>query len=176
MIWTNKKAFIFRQKKCTVNVLYPSLSKWLLLSIYILNPMETQPCAIFARVITAKWIAGCNHGYSLEDDYCVPFFRLKCFIPTLRHILYDTNNSDIYRECDFLSSVLEDKLGKHTFLWVSKKTFIANGRKIKVNSFKKYVKFFSSEYYFPSDIAPLILLAEYTQSKKNQSIQLWFCQ
>ena len=36
-----------------------------------------------------------------------------------------------------------------------KKTYIANGRKIKVNSTKKYVKFLSSGYFFSLYISPL---------------------
>ena len=36
-----------------------------------------------------------------------------------------------------------------------KKTYIANRRKIKVNSTKKYVKFLSSGYFFSSYISPL---------------------
>ena len=36
-----------------------------------------------------------------------------------------------------------------------KKTCIANGRKIKMDSSKKYVKFLSSRYFFPSYISPL---------------------
>ena len=39
-----------------------------------------------------------------------------------------------------------------------KETFISDGRKIQVNSSKKYVKFFSSGNYFPSEISPLILI------------------
>ena len=39
-----------------------------------------------------------------------------------------------------------------------KKTYIANGRKIKVNSSKKYVKFLSSGYFFLSYISPLICI------------------
>ena len=39
-----------------------------------------------------------------------------------------------------------------------KKTYIANGKKIKVNSSKKYVKFLSSGYFFPLYISPLICI------------------
>ena len=42
------------------------------------------------------------------------------------------------------------------FCGLKKETFISNGRKIYVNSSKKYVKFFSSGYYFSSYISPLI--------------------
>ena len=78
--------------------------------------MKTQSWAIFARVRTAKRSAGCNHDDSLEDDYCVPFFKLKFLIPTLRHIFYLPNSSNNYGECDFASSVSGNKLGKYTFL------------------------------------------------------------
>ena len=77
--------------------------------------MKTQSWAIFARVRTAKRSAGCNHDDSLEDDYCVPFFKLKFLIPTLRNIFYSPNSSNIHGECDFASSVLGNKLDKYTF-------------------------------------------------------------
>ena len=80
--------------------------------------MKTQPWDIFARVITAKCITGCHRDKSLEDDYCVPFFRLKFLIPTLRHILYYTKPSDSYGECEFVSSISRNNLAKYTFLWV----------------------------------------------------------
>ena len=91
---------------------------------------KTQPWDIFARVRTAKCIASCNHDGSLEDNYCVPFFKLKFLIPTLRHIFCLPKASKIYGESDFESSILWNKLGKYTFLWFKKETFISNGRKI----------------------------------------------
>ena len=41
------------------------------------------------------------------------------------------------------------------FFFFKKKAYIANGRKIKVNSSKKYVNFLSKGYFFPSYISPL---------------------
>ena len=38
---------------------------------------------------------------------------------------------------------------------VKKDTFTSDWRKIQVNSSRKYAKFFSGEYYFPSYISPL---------------------
>ena len=79
--------------------------------------MKTQSWAIFARVRTAKRSSGyCNHDDSLEDDY-----KLKFLIPTLRHIFYLPNSSNIHGKCDFASSVSGKKLGKYTFLWFFKK-------------------------------------------------------
>ena len=37
-----------------------------------------------------------------------------------------------------------------------KKAYIVNGKKIKVNSTKKYIKFLSRGYFFPSYISPLV--------------------
>ena len=74
--------------------------------------MKTQSWAIFARVRTAKRSTGCSHDDSLEDDYCVPFFKLKFLIRKLRHIFYSPNSSNIQGECDFASSVSGNKLGK----------------------------------------------------------------
>ena len=79
--------------------------------------MKTQPRNIFAMVRTAICIAGCNHDGSLEDDYCVLFFKLKFPIPTLRHIFHSSEPSNIYGESTFVSSVSGNKLEKYTFLW-----------------------------------------------------------
>ena len=79
--------------------------------------MKTQSWTILTGVRGAKHSAGCNHHDSLEDDYCVPFFKLKFLIPTLRHIFYSPNSSNIHGERDFASSVSGNKLGKYTFLW-----------------------------------------------------------
>ena len=76
-----------------------------------------EPWAIFARVCTAKCSAGYNHDDPLEDDYCVPFIKLTFLIPTLRHIFYSSNSSNIHGECDFTSFVLGNNLGNYTFLW-----------------------------------------------------------
>ena len=86
-------------------------------SISSKNPVKIQSWAIFARVRTAKHSVGCNHDDSLEDDYCVPFFKLKFLIPTLRHIFYTPNSSNIHGECDFASSVSGNKLGKYIFMF-----------------------------------------------------------
>ena len=64
-------------------------------------------------------------------------------------IFYSPNSSNIHGECDFASSVSGNQLRKYTFFCVFlKKIYIANGRKIKVNSTKKYVKFLSGGYFF----------------------------
>ena len=115
--------------------------------------MKTQSWAIFARVGTAKRSACSSQDDSLEDDYCVQFFKLKFLIPTLRHIFYSPNSSNIHGEFDFTTNVSGNKLGKYFFFL--KKAYIANGRKIKVNSSKKYVNFLSKGYFFPSYISPL---------------------
>ena len=85
--------------------------------------MKTQTRDIFGRVCTVKCITGCNHDGFLEDDYCVPFFKLKYLIPALHHIFYLLKPSNIYRERDFVSSVLGNKLGEYTFLWFEKRNF-----------------------------------------------------
>ena len=119
---------------------------------------KTQLWDIFTRVLTAKCIAGCSHGGPLEDDYCITFFKLKFLIPTLCQMFCLPKPSNIYGESDFVSSALRNKLEKYTFLWIKKETFISNGRKILVNSSKKYIKFVSSGYYSPSYISALIKL------------------
>ena len=82
MIRANNKAFIFRQGNCKMNVLHLSLLKSFALSTSSRDPMKNLPWDIIARVPTAKYIASCNHNGSLEDDYCVLFFKLKFLIPS----------------------------------------------------------------------------------------------
>ena len=84
---------------------------------------DCQPWDIFARVRTAKCIESYNHEGSLEGDYCVPFFRLKFLIPTLRHMFCSLKSSNIYGESDLVSSVSRNKLEKYTFLWFKKRDF-----------------------------------------------------
>ena len=116
-----------------MNFLYLSLSKSFVLSICSRDPRKTQPWDIFARVRTAKCIAGCNHNHSLEDDYCVPFFKLKFLIPTLRHILYSPKSSNIYQESSFVSSGSGNKSEKYTFLCLFKKRLLF----LKVGKYKR---------------------------------------
>ena len=98
---------------------------------------KTQPWDIFARVRTAKCIASCNHDGSLEDNYCVPFFKLKFLSPTLRHIFCSSKASKIYGESDLESSVSWNKLGKYTFLWFKKRDFYFQWEENKSEFFKK---------------------------------------
>ena len=81
--------------------------------------MKTQPWAIFATVTTAKCSTGYNHDDSLEEDYTVPFLKSKFLIPLLRHIFY-LLKPNIYKKCDFVSSVYGNKTGKYTFPCFSK--------------------------------------------------------
>ena len=117
MIWTNKTKFIFRLGNYTMNVLYLALSKSFALNISS-RDMKTQPWDIFARKRITKCVVGCNHDGSLENHYCVPFFKLKFLIHTLCHIFYSTKSSNIYEESDFISSVSVNNLGKYTFFVV----------------------------------------------------------
>ena len=84
---------------------------------------KTQPWNIFSRVRTTKCTASCNHDCCLEDNYCVPFFKLKLFISTLRHIFCSPIPSNSYGESDFVISVSRNKLGKYTILWFKKRDF-----------------------------------------------------
>lgn len=93
-----------------MNVLYPPLLKSVILSICSRDPTKTQPWDIFARLYKAKFIGGCYHDGSLEDNPAT-FFRLKFLIPTLCR-----KPSNTYEGSDFVSSISGNKLGKCTFL------------------------------------------------------------
>ena len=85
-------------------------------------PWKTQPWDILLRLPTAKCIASSNHNVSLEDDYCVRFFDLKFFTPTLRHMFCSPNPSNIYRQRDFVS------WKNIHFCGLKKESFISDGR------------------------------------------------
>ena len=85
--------------------------------------MKNSTLGYFARVSTTKCITSCNYDGSLEDNYCVPFFKLKFLIPTLRQIFCLPRPSKIYGESDFESSAAQNKLREYTFLWFKKGGF-----------------------------------------------------
>ena len=85
-------------------------------------PWKTQPWDILLRLPTAKCIASSNHNVSLEDDYCVRFFDLKFFTPTLRHMFCSPNPSNIYGQRDFVS------WKNIHFCGLKKESFISDGR------------------------------------------------
>ena len=122
MIQAIKKVFIFRQGNCTTNVLHPSLSKSFALSICSRDPMKNSTLEYFCKSTYSQMHCKLHDG-SLEDKYCVPFFKLNFLIPTLRHIFCLPKAPKIYEESDFESSVSWSKLGKYTFLWFKKRDF-----------------------------------------------------
>ena len=139
IIGANKKTLIFQQGNCTMNVLHPSLSKSFVLSICNRNPMKNSTLwDIFTRVLTAKCIASCSHGGSLEDDYCITFFKLKFLIPTLCQMFCSPKPSNIYGESDIVSPLCEISWKNIHFCGLKKETFISNGRKKLVNSSKRH--------------------------------------
>ena len=85
-------------------------------------PWKTQPWDILLRLPTAKCIASSNHNVSLEDDYCVRFFDLKFFTPTLRHMFCSPNPSNIYGQRNFVS------WKNIHFCGLKKESFISDGR------------------------------------------------
>ena len=85
-------------------------------------PWKTQPWDILLRLPTAKCIASSNHNVSLEDDYCVRFFDLKFFTPTLRHMFCSPNPSNIYGQRDFV------RWKTIHFCGLKKESFISDGR------------------------------------------------
>ena len=121
--------------------------------------LKTQPCNTFSRVSTAKCTSSCNHDGSLKDNYCVPFLKLKFFIPTLRHIFCLPKPLKVYGESYFGSSVSWNTLGKCTILWFKKRDLFLMGRKYKW-ILSKIVTFFSSGYYFPSYVSPLNMFSK----------------
>ena len=126
MVLTNIKVFILwprdLRNECFVSIC---------VEVICFQHQQHESC-----VRTAKRSSGCNHDDSLEDNYCVPFFKLKFLIPTLRHIFYSPNSSNIHGECDFARPVSGNKSGKYTFLWFFKR-HITNGRKNKSEFYQK---------------------------------------
>ena len=84
----NKKVFIFWQGNCTMNILHPSLLKSFALSICSRDPMKNSTLGYFCKRKYSQCIASCNHDGSVEDNYCVLFFKLKFLIPTSCHMFF----------------------------------------------------------------------------------------
>ena len=103
-----KKAFIFQQGNCKINVLHSCMLKSFALSICSRDPMKNSTQGyFFARVPTAS----------------VLFFKLKFLIPTLCCMFCLPEPSNICRESDFVSYVSQNKLEKYKFLWFKKRDF-----------------------------------------------------
>ena len=118
---------------------------------------KTQPWGSFARIRTAKCIASCNHDGSFKDNYCPPFFKLKFLIPTLRHLFCSPKPSKSTEKVTSKVSFRELSRENIHFLWFQKKRLIfLMGGIYKCILPKKYFKFFSSGYYFPLYISPLM--------------------
>ena len=149
MIRTNKKISPFGKGTARWMFYICLCRNYLLWTFSATILWKTQPWDIFAWLPTAKCIASSNHDVSLEDDYSVPFFDLNFFYPHITsHVLFAKSFKHLRRKG-------LRKLEKYIFCGLKKESFISDGRKIQVNSSKKYVKFFSSGYYFPSYISPL---------------------
>ena len=154
----NKKAFIFQQGNCTMNVLHPSLSKSFVLSIYNRNPMKNSTLGYFCKSTYSQMHRKLQPWWHFRRWLLYYVLQVEISHLTLCQMFWLPKPSNIYGESDFVSSTLRNKLEKYTFSWIKKETFISNGRKILVNSSKKYIKFVSSGYHFPSYISALIKL------------------
>ena len=91
-------------------------------------------------------------------------------------IFYSPNSSNTTENVTFQVPFQGISWENIHFCGFLKKTYIANGRKIKVNSTKKYVQFLSSGYFFLSYISPLIdglwkycNLKEFTNKQNKKS-------
>ena len=78
-----KKVFIFRQGNCTINVLHPSLLKSFALSICSRDSMKNSTVGYFCKSTYSQMHRKLHLKISwvLEDNYCVPFFKMKFLIP-----------------------------------------------------------------------------------------------
>ena len=154
MFRANKKDFTFRQGNCTMKVLHPFLSKSFALCICSKNSMKTSTLGYFCKITYSQMHRKLQPWCHFRTLLC-SFFNLKSLILTLRHMFCSPKVSNIYRERDFVSSVLRNKWEKYTFLWFKKETYLWWEENISEFS-KKYAKFFSRGYYFLSYMSPLI--------------------
>ena len=129
MIRANKRDFIFRQGNCTMNVLHPSLSKSFALKICSKDPMKNSTLGYFHKITYSQMHRKFQPWYLFGERLLCSVLWFEFFYP---HIM---------------SHVLFAKYFKHFLM----------GGKYKWILPKKYVKFFSSGYYFPSYISPLIV-------------------
>ena len=145
-----------------MNVLHPSLSKSFAFSICSRYPMKNsilgwillqeymQPNTSQVTTMMALWkmtTVFCSSSWNFSFPYFV-----TCFV---------RQNLQKFTE-KVTSKVLFRKIRWENihFYGLKKEFFISNWRKIQVNSSKKYVNFFSSGYYFPSYISPLMRVME----------------
>ena len=136
-----------------MNVLHPSLLKSFALRAFAAGILwKTEPWDFLHDYLQPNALQVATMMSFLEDDHCVSFFKLKFLIPALRHMFYLRKPSNIYGERDF-----DNDLEKYTFLWFKNRDFYFLMREKYMNSSKKSVKFFSSGYYFPWYISPLIV-------------------
>ena len=96
-----------------MNVLHLSLSKSFDLSIFSKDPMKNSTLGYFRKSTWSQMHRKLQP--MMEDDYCVPFFKCKFFIPTWLYIFCSPKPSKIYGESDFESSVSRNMFGKYTF-------------------------------------------------------------
>ena len=90
--------------------------------------MKTQPLVIFARLWTAKCTTNCNQDNSLEEDDC-SILKVETSHSTLNHIFYLSKPLNIYRECDFVSSVSGNIMAKiYIFAVFKKDVFLMGGK------------------------------------------------
>ena len=116
MIQANKKAFIFRQKTARWMFCNHLCRNHLLWTFAVGTLWKTQTCDIFARVPTAKYFAKLQKLSLFGRWLLVLFFELTFLIPILHHMLFLPKPSNIYRESDLLTSILQNKLEKYISL------------------------------------------------------------
>ena len=134
-----------------MNVLHPSLSKSFALNICSKDPMKNSTLGYFCKITYSQM-------HCKFQPWCLFGIWLLCsvlwfdfFYPHITsHVLFAKSFKHLRRTglC---------KLEKYTFLWFKKRVFYF-WWEIQVSSSKKYVKFLSCGYHFPSYISRLNLI------------------
>ena len=138
IIEANKKAFIFQQGNCTMNVLHPSLSKPFVLSICNRNPMKNSNLGYFCKSTYSQMHRKLQPWWLFRRWLLYYVLQVEISHLTLCQMFCLPKPSNIYGESDIVSPLCEISWKNIHFCGLKKETFISNGRKKLVNSSKRH--------------------------------------
>ena len=123
IIEANKKAFIFQQGNCTMNVLHPSLSKPFVLSICNRNPMKNSTLGYFCKSTYSQMHRKLQPWWLFRGWLLYYVLQVEISHPHIMpNVLFAKAFKYLWRKWH-RKSALRNKLEKYTFLWIKKRDF-----------------------------------------------------
>ena len=123
MIRANKKAFIFQQGNCTMNVLHPSLSKSFVLSIYSRNPMKNSTLGYFCRSTYRQMHRKFQPWWLFRRWLMCSVHQVEISHPNITSYLLFAKALKYLPRKWLLSSISQNKFEKYIFLRFKKRDF-----------------------------------------------------